>query len=49
MVRRLVVVCLLVATLAGCETVADLHSRYVWGRDCRPDHLRPDGQCTPTR
>ena len=35
--------------VAGCADLADLNSRYVWGRDCRQDHLQPDGQCSKVK
>jgi hypothetical protein len=35
--------------LAGCADPAYWYQRTVWGIDCRPDHVQPNGQCTPVK
>jgi hypothetical protein len=35
-------------TLTSCADVSHLHSKYLFGLDCRPEKLQ-NGQCVATR
>lgn len=44
--KRFLLLTILLATLSGCADIVDWHSRTLFGLDCRPEHLQPDGQCS---
>lgn len=35
--------------LSGCMDVAQWQLRTFYGVDCRPEHLTPDGTCSPVK